>query len=86
MNKASDLATRLILANTVRQLRLIRHWSQELLGFEAGVDRTFISHVERGARNISIDNIERLAKALSVHSYQLLMPFDDAEANRLHSE
>lgn len=86
MDHVSDSTARLILANTVRQFRLIHNWSQELLGFEAGVDRTFVSHVERGVRNISIDNIERLASALNVQTYQLLMPFDIANAINLHSD
>lgn len=48
------------------------------------MDRTFISHVERGVRNISIDNIERLAMALSLQTYQLLMPFDNADEIKLY--
>jgi transcriptional regulator with XRE-family HTH domain len=86
MDHISDSTARLILANSVRQFRLIHNWSQELLGFEAGVDRTFISHVERGVRNISIDNIERLAIAMSLQTYQLLMPFDKVDAIKLRSD
>ena len=41
-------------------------WSQETLALEAGLHRTFIAHVERQVRNISIDNIERIAIALGV--------------------
>ena len=40
--------------------------SQEALALEAGLHRTFVAHVERQARNISLDNIERLAVALNV--------------------
>jgi len=36
--------------------------------------RTFVAHVERQARNISLDNLERLATALGVPAYQLLQP------------
>ena len=49
-------------------------WSQEALAFEAGLHRTFIAHVERQARNISLDNIEKIAKALGVRMHELLMP------------
>jgi len=42
------------------------------LAFEAGLHRTFVAHVERGARNISIDNIERLATALGTTPGALL--------------
>lgn len=48
--------------------------SQEALAFEAGLHRTFIAHVERGARNLSIDNIERIAIGLDVHPMLLLAP------------
>ena len=47
-------------------------WSQEALALEAGLHRTFIAHVERQARNISIDNVERIAVALGVPIAELL--------------
>lgn len=49
-------------------------WSQEDLALEAGLHRTFVAHVERQARNISLDNIQRLAAALGVDTYVLLAP------------
>ena len=49
-------------------------WSQEMLAFESGLHRTFIAHVERQARNASLDNIERIAQALGTPVYTLLMP------------
>jgi len=56
-------------------LRNERGWSQEALALEAGLHRTFVAHVERQARNISLDNIERLAGALGVRVHELLMPW-----------
>lgn len=50
----------------LRELRETKGMSQELLAHEAGLDRTYISSVERGKRNISLENIERLASALEV--------------------
>ncbi len=67
---------RRILASNLRDRRLARRWSQEFLGFECGLHRTFIAHVEGGVRNISIDNLERLASALCVQTYELLMPLN----------
>jgi transcriptional regulator with XRE-family HTH domain len=56
------------------RLRAERGWSQEDLALESGFHRTFIAHVERKARNISLDNIERVAKTLGLQAYQLLTP------------
>jgi len=56
----------------VRKARLRRGLSQERLGFEAGVHRTFVGAVERGEVNISLINILRLAKALRVAPGRLL--------------
>lgn len=64
---------RAILAENIIQLRSERGWSQEALAFKSGLHRTFIAHVERQARNISIDNIERLAVAFQVPTYVLLL-------------
>jgi transcriptional regulator with XRE-family HTH domain len=67
-------SAREVLALNLIRLRGERGWSQEALAFESGFHRTFIGHVERQARNISLDNIERLAQALQLETYQLLTP------------
>ncbi len=61
-----------ILAQNVRKIRLARGFSQEELAFTCGLHRTYISDVERGTRNISLDNIEKIAAALDVHLAELL--------------
>lgn len=56
----------------MRRLRAERGWSQEQLAFESGINRTYLSAVERSERNISIDNIARIAMALGVEGFELL--------------
>lgn len=56
----------------VRELRRARGISQEALADEAGVHRTFMGSVERGERNISLENIVKIAKALDCRPSRLL--------------
>jgi transcriptional regulator with XRE-family HTH domain len=73
MNKATSLSpARKILALNLRKLRGQRALSQEALADAAGLHRTYVSSIERSERNVSIDNIERLARALNVTPASLL--------------
>jgi len=54
------------LARNLRKLRQAKGVSQEAFADEAGLHRTYISDLERGARNPSITIIEKLARALDV--------------------
>lgn len=74
LHKNRAASARELLALNIIRLRGNLGWSQEALGFEAGLHRTFIAHVERQARNISLDNIERIAMALGVSVHELLAP------------
>lgn len=56
----------------MRKLRAAQGLSQETLAFDSGLNRTYLSSVERSERNISIDNIARIAKALGVEPWKLL--------------
>lgn len=56
----------------MRRLRAERGWSQERLAEEAGLNRTYLSAVERSEQNISIDNLYRVAVGLDVESWVLL--------------
>ncbi len=62
-----------ILARNLKEKRGELGLSQEALADMAGLHRTYIGSVERSERNISIDNIERLAKALNVPASILLV-------------
>jgi len=56
----------------IRKLRKAKKLSQEGLAFEAGLDRTYVSSVERGERNIAVLNLAKLAGALGVGAAELL--------------
>lgn len=58
----------------MRELRLKIGISQEKLAETAGLHRTYIGGIERAERNVSIDNIEKIAVALGVDVAQLLSP------------
>jgi len=65
-------AARQLLARRLRVLRATRGWSQEVLAQLSGLHRTYISSVERTQRNISIDNLEKLAAAFDLTVGDLL--------------
>jgi transcriptional regulator with XRE-family HTH domain len=50
----------------IRELRKQKDWSQEELADKVGLHRTYIGTIERGEQNVSIDNIEKLAKTLGI--------------------
>ena len=70
---AAPASARALLAKNLIDLRRAKGWSQEALALESGLHRTFVAHTERGARNISLDNLEKLANALGVPPYKLLL-------------
>ena len=55
----------------VRELRQARGYSQEELAERSGLHRTYISSLERGQRNVGIDNVRVLAQALGVPAADL---------------
>lgn len=63
---------RLLFSANVRREREKLGVSQEALAHICGFHRTYIGAIERGERNISIDNVERLAKGLGVEPWCLL--------------
>jgi len=65
-------SARLRLAANLRATRKEKGISQEELAAIAGLHRTYVGAIERGERNVSIDNIERLAVALHLDVLDLL--------------
>ena len=72
--KAAPSALRRIVADNVRRLRRDLGMSQEELAAEAQLHRTYVGAIERAERNLSLDNIERLALSLRVSPAGLLTP------------
>ena len=63
-----------IIADNVRHFRRSAELSQEELAHEAGLDRTYISQVERRKRNLTVVALAKIAYALKVSPDRLLLP------------
>lgn len=60
------------LGRKIKELRLKAGISQEKLAVKAKLHRTYMSDIERGERNVSVENIEKIAKALEIEPDELL--------------
>ena len=78
MPNRKQKSLRQIMAENLRFLRLAAHISQEEL---CDLHRTYISDIERCNRNVSIDNIEKIAKALHITASDLLKERDNVDGN-----
>lgn len=72
MARSDSTSLRLVFAKNVRLFRNNLRLNQEQLAEEAGLHRTYIGSIERAERNVSIDNIEKIANALKVKPARLL--------------
>ena len=79
--RRSTETARLRFARLLRSERLARGISQEALAELAGLHRTYVGSVERGERNIAVDNMEALAKALNLDISDLLQASCEAVVN-----
>jgi len=61
-----------IFGNRIRELRSVKGITQEDLAEQSGLSRQYIGDVERGARNISLVNIEKIAGAFDISLSELL--------------
>lgn len=62
-----------LLGANVRRHRKLKGMSQEELALEAGMERSYVSDLERGTRNPSVRALGRLADALGVAPHELLL-------------
>jgi len=64
--------TLLKFGNRVRELRKAKGFSQEVFASQCSLDRTYISGIERGVRNVSLLNIHVLSQALGISISELM--------------
>ncbi len=62
---------RILFGQRLREIRERKQLSQEKLAALAGLNRTYISKIERGERNISVETVAKLAQALDIPIDQL---------------
>jgi transcriptional regulator with XRE-family HTH domain len=67
------MSIREVFARNLRKARHLKGLSQETLAYEAGIDRTYVSALERGVYGATIDMVEKLAKVLDVEPNSLLL-------------
>src|ERR1035437_5440273 len=67
----------MLLGKRVRELRAARKWSQEEFAYVSGLHRTYIGQIERGEKNISFDNLSKVAGVLGVTLSELLAGLED---------
>lgn len=70
--RRSHETARMRFARLLKAERVVRGISQEELADIAGLHRTYVGSVERGERNISVDNMEALANAMGLDISELL--------------
>ncbi len=68
------MASREHLARNLKRLRIALGLSQEALADAAGIDRTYVSALERRKYSLSIDRLDQIASSLGVEPHVLLMP------------
>jgi len=71
-NPTQKFAAQLLFASNMKRIRLDKKLTQENVAEGAGLHPNYISSVERGERNLSIANIERISCALGVSMPELL--------------
>ena len=71
------MAIRKLVGRNLKRFREEAGLSQEALAFECGLHRTYVSGVERGVRNPTVEVLEKLAEPLGIPAWRLLVPPDD---------
>ncbi|MBE6951185.1 MAG: helix-turn-helix transcriptional regulator [Ruminococcaceae bacterium] len=75
---SSDISVRF--GKAIRTLRCKERISQEELAYRCGLHRTYVSDVELGKRNVSLENIDRISQALNITLADLFTEVDHIES------
>lgn len=67
----------LAFGQTIRKERQTKHISQETFADQCGLHRTYVSDIELGKRNVSLENIERISNALNISISQLFRKVEE---------
>jgi transcriptional regulator with XRE-family HTH domain len=70
---AKSQSLRKQLGQRIRQLRKAREWTQQELAERAQLDYKYVGAIERGERNITLDNIEKIAVGFGLEAHQLFL-------------
>ena len=65
-----------MLGKRIRKLRKAQEWSQERMAEASGMHWTYIGQVERGERNLTLNSIQSIARALNVKISELFLGLD----------
>ena len=65
-----------VFGQNLKRLRESRKLSQEAFAELCGMHRTYISAIECKRRSISLENVQRIADALEIETYQLFIPYE----------
>jgi transcriptional regulator with XRE-family HTH domain len=74
VHRSSTISLRLrqVLARNVREARQRRGLAQEALALKVGLSATYVSQVESGSRNVTLETIQRLADGLDLPPWRLM--------------
>ena len=79
----TEAELRATISEALKRYRAMKGLSQEDLATRAGVNRTFVSQIEREQKNVSIDSLRRLANALECEVHDLLGSADPAAPKKV---
>ena len=68
------------IGNRITQLRKEKKLSQQKFAYEADIERSFLTHIEKGRKNISVGTLERIFNALDISFKEF---FDSKEFNKI---